>query len=1307
MSVFLIGLAVILLLFRWIYNHFQNRYQFWKQRNVPYLEPRFPVGNVGETLQSKVHFAYIMEKLYKQLKHHGDYVGIFFFRDPVLMVLTPEFAKTVLVKDFNYFIDRGVYSNERDDPLSANLFFMEGPRWRKLRAKLTPTFTSGRLKAMFHTILAVGEQFDRYLREYTKERNEVEVKDLLARFTTDIIGSCAFGIDCNSLENPQSKFREMGKRMINFPKLKALKLFFAMMFRDAARRLRIRFNDEDVSEFFFGVVRDTIAYREKNNVQRKDFMQLLIDLKNKGFIDGDNEGESGHDRSERLTFEEIAAQAFVFFFAGFETSATTMTCVLYLLAKQPEIQEKGRRCVIDVLNKHHGKFSYEALAEMSYIDWIIQETLRMYPPVATLHRVTSKPYKLPNGFVLPEGTGVLIPNLAFQRDPKYFPEPLQFRPERFMDSEKENRPNFSYLAFGEGPRVCIGMRFGLLQTRMGIALLLRSYRFRSCPRTATSLEIDPVALIQGPAGDVWLGIDKIYWIRTTIACILTSTSICPKWYTIPNGKTYAVLPTVSTATSFQQQDVADEICWNYSVIHAIRLGPYSQISCLSLDWRKSLTKTVMLMAKVIAYAFRWFQDVVGLSSTGRSVLWTFGACCSPSTAQHVKNLNARRFEQNHKEVIDAIIKQHYVDDILVNTDTEKNTEKLAQEVKKIYKQSKSATVMANLKQTALEEKNLNNDDEATTENVLGMWRNTTTCRCTFKLFSRYDENLLSNGRGRPKAKFSAYSNKKNISELECSYRRHAVREIVNVADRFSEDTICFRDHLIGLIHSSGQTGFHRKMWIYLLITVISLAVWYVRNKYSYWERNGVPFMKPRFPFGNLQAIGRRVHSSQLMTRFYREMKGKHPFGGIFFFTNPVALALDLEFVKNVLVRDFQYFHDRGMYYNEKDDPISAHLFNIEGTKWTNLRKKLIPTFSSGKIKMMCPMIVNVADRFRECVERSIAADSEVEMKDLLARFTTDVIGTCAFGIDCNSLNDPDVEFRKMGKKVFELPSGRILKFFFMATFKDFAKKIHIKGTSDDVSEFFFNVVRETIEYREKNNVQRNDFMNLLIQLKEKGELDDSGEKVGTLSLNEVVAQAFVFFLGGFETSSTTMSYCLYELSLNEHVQDKARQCVRNAIAKHGGLNYEAVTDMDYIEQCINESLRKYPPGANLIRSVTKDYQVPNSDMIFKKGMAVMIPVYAIHHDEEYYPDPERYDPERFSAEGNAERKPFTFIPFGEGPRICIAARFGMLEAKVGLATLLLNFSFSRCSKSVVPLVISPKHAVLTPAGGLWLKVDKL
>ncbi|EAT39033.1 AAEL009137-PA [Aedes aegypti] len=497
------------------------------------------------------------------------------------------------------------------------------------------------------------------------------------------------------------------------------------------------------------------------------------------------------------------------------------------------------------------------------------------------------------------------------------------------------------------------------------------------------------------------------------------------------------------------------------------------------------------------------------------------------------------------------------------------------------------------------------------------------------------------------------------------------------------------------------------MWIFLLLSIAVLLILQVRRKYSYWKRHGVPFIQPRFPFGSITPVGDRVHSSQLMARFYNQLKGTYPFAGMYFFTNPVVLALDLDFIKNVLVRDFQYFHDRGLYHNEKDDPLTCHLFNIEGTKWTNLRRKLLPTFSSGKMKMMCPTILAIADRFRTAIENSISDQNEIEMRDFLARFTTDVIGTCAFGIDCNSLENPDAEFLKMGNKIFEVPTSRIIAYFFVSTFQELSKKLHIKAVPEDVSRFFYKVVRETMAYRQSSGVQRNDFMNLLMQLKEKGELEGSDEKLGTLTLDEVVAQAYVFFLGGYETSSTNMCFCLYELALNGEIQEKARECVQKAVAKHGGLNYEALMDMPYLEQCIYEALRKYPPIANLFRSVTQDYNVPNSNVMLPKGMNVWIPIYAIHHDPEFFPEPELFDPERFTQEECEKRKPFTYMPFGEGPRTCIATRFGMMETKTGLATLLMNFKFTKSARLEVPPKFSTKHVMLTPVGGLWVKVEKI
>lgn len=135
---------------------------------------------------------------------------------------------------------------------------------------------------------------------------------------------------------------------------------------------------------------------------------------------------------------------------------------------------------------------------------------------------------MPNGTIIPKDTGVLIPNLAFQRDSEYFPDPLKFDPERFSTENKNLRHPFASLPFGEGrktifyfkwliinnfilkgPRFCIGMRFGLLETRLGLALLLKNFKFMPCTRTENPITIDPVKLVHCPKGDVWLKISKV------------------------------------------------------------------------------------------------------------------------------------------------------------------------------------------------------------------------------------------------------------------------------------------------------------------------------------------------------------------------------------------------------------------------------------------------------------------------------------------------------------------------------------------------------------------------------------------------------------------------------------------------------------------------------------------------------------------------------------------------------------------------------------------------------------------------------
>ncbi|XP_053673739.1 cytochrome P450 6a2-like [Anopheles nili] len=494
----------------------------------------------------------------------------------------------------------------------------------------------------------------------------------------------------------------------------------------------------------------------------------------------------------------------------------------------------------------------------------------------------------------------------------------------------------------------------------------------------------------------------------------------------------------------------------------------------------------------------------------------------------------------------------------------------------------------------------------------------------------------------------------------------------------------------------------------LVMLCLGVYLWVIR-RYAFWRRYNVPFVQPVLPYGNFREMGKSIHPAHLSQRFYEQYKNADGLGfvGLYIFLNPVLMVTNLRLAKRILIEDFQYFPDRGVYFNERDDPLSAHLFALEGRRWRDLRAKLTPTFTSGRMKAAFPLVHAIAEQFCAFLQEQHGSGEIVEVRDLMARFTTDVIGSYAFGLECNSFREPHNEFRRIGRKHFDTPRNHPLKVFIMKTFRGLANALGMKLLHDDVAAFFQGVIEQTIEHRERHGTKRSDFLDLLIRLKNTGTLEGSGEIVGRLSGAEIAAQAFIFFTAGFETSSSAMTYTLYELALNEEIQRRARECVLEALDRHDGvLSYESSKGMLYLDQCIYETLRKYPPVAILERTVAKPYRIPETDILLHRGMKIMIPAYAIHHDPNIYPNPGTYDPDRFTPDRMARRDPCAYLPFGEGPRICIGLRFGMMQARIGLALLLKHFQVLPCEETDVPLSYSPRAFVLTPVNGVRLRLVK-
>lgn len=185
-------------------------------------------------------------------------------------------------------------------------------------------------------------------------------------------------------------------------------------------------------------------------------------------------------------------------------------------------------------------------------------------------------------------------------------------------------------------------------------------------------------------------------------------------------------------------------------------------------------------------------------------------------------------------------------------------------------------------------------------------------------------------------------------------------------------------------------------------------------------------------------------------------------------------------------------------------------------------------------------------------------------------------------------------------------------------------------------------------------------------------------------------------------------FALYELAVNQLIQDRLRSEIQDVLDKHNGeVTYESIMQMKYLDMVFNESIRKYPVVDPQLRQCTKDFKIPNSSLTIPKGTLIMISSSALHNDERFFANPSKFDPERFNEENIKDRHPFAYIPFSEGPRICIGSRFGIMQTKIALVKLLNKYKFSPCDKTPIPMKFSPRKSFQSPVDGMWLKLEHI
>ncbi|KAJ8688568.1 hypothetical protein QAD02_024363 [Eretmocerus hayati] len=492
-------LCGIFALFVALYYYFSSPLSYWMTRGIPGPEPVPLYGNLKPMMFGQMSVGDFVKQQYDQYKDQPVF-GIYASRTPILIINDPELIKEVLIRSFSSFASRGIRIFEKVEPLSANLVNLEPARWKPLRAKQTTMFTSAKLKDMFNLVLECADSLEKVLEKITSENEVVECCEVAARYTTDVIGACAFGIDMKALGDEESEFRKVGKRFTHADKWRAFKIRFKQICPGLYQLLRPIMYDHEINDFFIGSMMQTMKYRKENNIRRGDFVDLLIDLK---------------DNPEKLDTIELTdtlltAQAFAFFFAGFDTSATTIGHALYELALNKRIQSELRKEIIKELGNCGGRFSYSGIENMKYLHKVFNETLRKYPVATILTRQATEPYTFSQiGLKIPKDMRVWVPVFGIHRDPKIYPDPEKFDPERFDDDVAKGRHQSHYLPFGVGPRNCIGARFGTYQTKIGIITIVKNYELDICEKTSIPYKINPRKFLLGPAEGINLTLRKL------------------------------------------------------------------------------------------------------------------------------------------------------------------------------------------------------------------------------------------------------------------------------------------------------------------------------------------------------------------------------------------------------------------------------------------------------------------------------------------------------------------------------------------------------------------------------------------------------------------------------------------------------------------------------------------------------------------------------------------------------------------------------------------------------------------------------
>ncbi|KXJ25206.1 cytochrome P450 3A24 [Exaiptasia diaphana] len=463
---------------------------------------------------------------------------------------------------------------------------------------------------------------------------------------------------------------------------------------------------------------------------------------------------------------------------------------------------------------------------------------------------------------------------------------------------------------------------------------------------------------------------------------------------------------------------------------------------------------------------------------------------------------------------------------------------------------------------------------------------------------------------------------------------------------------------------------------------------------------GMTGPKPMFLFGHtVDLIKAKGQIHEHFDVYYKK------YGQLFalsFFGSPALVVSDPEMIKDICVKNFDCFYERTTKFT-MPKPLDRALNIAHGETWKRIRNTLSPSFSAHKLKGMTSLINLICDKLMERIDKVAASGKSVDIVSYQQTATLDAIMSIAFGVQTDFQNNPNDPIMQKAIRAMKPSALNITMQNIILPYLPYGRKL---PTSQFGSHFFFKDILEFVdlaqsvldERRKLGKDTYKDFLDLMINATNPEEPDNH-----KLSDDDIIAQCVIFLLAGYETSSTTLALTCYYLAAKPEIQEKVQQEIDRVWPDEEEVpTYDAINDLHYLDMVISETLRLCPPGLMLMRECTKPCIVKGIKI--PKDCPILVPAYSIHRDPKIYPEPETFDPERFSAEGKLSRDPYSYLPFGHGPRNCIGMRFSRMEMKMMLARLLKRISLSMTPETKKPKLVS--KATLTVDGSIFLGVEK-